>query len=107
MTGNTFHANRIGTSGEAGFLVASACSNTFAGNSFAKNATPYAAVFNANTGANVYAGNSQTVVDNGAADCNADGRIDANRINGTGKVVKNGALGQQSGSGRGDEGLAR
>ena len=80
LSGVSFRGNQISNAGGVGIAARGACYNTFEGNNL--QATSAGAVFEANTGANVYRGNHEVVTDLGAFDCDLDGDIDPNQISG-------------------------
>ncbi|HEU4881911.1 MAG TPA: NosD domain-containing protein [Longimicrobium sp.] len=80
VSGVSIKANQISNAGGVGIAVRGACYNTFQGNNLQN--TSVGAVFEPNTGANVYRGNSGVVQDAGAFDCDQDGDIDPNQISG-------------------------
>jgi len=91
MTGNLVRANRISGAGSAGIFLTSACRNQLVGNLLEGNAADVGLVFDAATGANVFAGNQNLVVDNGGAlDCDGDGVGDPNIIGGPGLARRGG-----------------
>lgn len=91
---NTFLANKFSAVGDAAFRIASACGNGFVGNIVTKKDANYAAIFDASSGGNVFVGaGGHGAIDNGAADCDADGNTDENRLSGQGKVLKGVSIG--------------
>lgn len=82
MSDNLFLANRISGAGSAGIFFRNACRNTFAGNNLQGNPGNMGLIFDVTTGANVYLGNPNVVVDNGAFDCDGDGDVDPNFVPG-------------------------
>jgi nitrous oxidase accessory protein NosD len=80
VSGVSVKANQISNAGGVGMAIRGACYNTFAGNNLQN--TSVGAVFEVNTGANVYNGNNEVVTDLGAFDCDQDGDIDPNQISG-------------------------
>jgi len=80
---NLFSSNRVAGAGRAGVFAQRACANQFASNDLRGNAADLGLVLNDSTGANVVAGvENAVVVDNGAFDCDDDGRTDPNIITG-------------------------
>ncbi len=80
---NLFSSNRVTGAGRAGVFAQRACANQFASNDLRGNAADLGLVLNDSTGANVVAGvENAVVVDNGAFDCDGDGRTDPNIITG-------------------------
>ncbi|MGH7529513.1 MAG: right-handed parallel beta-helix repeat-containing protein [Gemmatimonadales bacterium] len=91
MTDNVFRNNRISGAGRAGIFLTSACSNLLGGNELQGNAADVGLVFDTATGANVFAGNLNLVVDNGGAlDCDGDGTGDPNILTGPGLARQGG-----------------
>jgi len=84
MTGNVFRANRVSGAALAGISARLACRNSFVGNDLQRNAGDVGLVFDATTGANIFAGSATLVVDDGAFDCDGDGVNDPNIISGPG-----------------------
>ncbi|WP_420129408.1 NosD domain-containing protein [Longimicrobium sp.] len=80
ISGVSIKANRISNAGGVGIAIRGACYNTFQGNNLQN--TSVGAVFEPNTGANIYRGNNEVVTDLGAFDCDEDGDIDPNDISG-------------------------
>jgi hypothetical protein len=80
VSGVSVKANQISDAGGVGMAIRGACYNTFQGNNLQN--TSVGAVFEPNTGANVYRGNNEVVQDAGAFDCDLDGDIDPNQISG-------------------------
>jgi len=80
---NEVTSNQISGAGRAGIFADRACSNRFASNDLRGNAGDLGLFLTDSTGANVVAGvNNAVVIDNGAFDCDGDGRIDPNIITG-------------------------
>ena len=92
MTDDVFRNNQISGAGSAGIFLTSACRNQFVGNDLRGNVGNIAAIFDVSTGANRLLGNRSTVIDNGAFDCDGDGRIDPNIIP-TGNVISGPEMG--------------
>ncbi len=83
VTRNVFTGNVVSGAGRAGVFAQRACANQFVANDLRGNAGDLGALLNDSTGANVVAGvDNATVIDNGAFDCDGDGRIDPNVITG-------------------------
>jgi hypothetical protein len=80
ISGVSVKANQISNAGGVGIAIRGACYNTFQGNNLQN--TSVGAVFEIDTGANVYRGNSGVVQDAGAFDCDQDGDIDPNQVSG-------------------------
>jgi nitrous oxidase accessory protein NosD len=80
VAGVSIKANQISNAGGVGIAIRGACYNTFQGNNLQN--TSVGAVFEPNTGANVYRGNHEVVQDAGAFDCDEDGDIDPNDVSG-------------------------
>jgi hypothetical protein len=87
MTGDRFQGNVVTGAGAAGIFFHSACRNTFLGNALQGNAGDVGAFFDVMTGANVFDGNENVVIDNGSFDCDGDGQVDRNVISGPGRVL--------------------
>ena len=64
-------------------LATLTCRNAFAWNTLQGTGGGIGIFFDVTTGANVFVGNQTVIVDNGAFDCNDDGRNDPNIITGT------------------------
>ena len=80
---NLFASNQVSGAGRAGIFADRACSNQFASNDLRGNAGDLGLFLTDTTGANVVAGvNNAVVIDNGAFDCDGDGRLDPNIITG-------------------------
>jgi len=80
---NLFSSNRVTGAGRAGVFAQRACANQFASNDLRGNAGDLGLLLTDTTGANVVAGvENGVVVDNGAFDCDDDGRTDPNIITG-------------------------
>jgi Right handed beta helix region len=80
---NLFASNQVSGSGRAGIFADRACSNRFASNDLRGNTDDLGLLLTDTTGANVVAGvENAVVVDNGAFDCDGDGRTDPNFITG-------------------------
>jgi len=80
---NLFASNQVSGAGRAGIFADRACSNQFASNDLLGNAGDLGLFLTDTTGANVVAGvNNAVVIDNGAFDCDGDGRLDPNIITG-------------------------
>jgi len=80
---NLFASNQVSGAGRAGIFADRACSNQFASNDLRGNAGDLGLFLTDTTGANVVAGvNDGVVIDNGAFDCDGDGRTDPNIITG-------------------------
>jgi len=80
---NLFASNQISAAGRSGIFADRACSNQFASNDLRGNAGDLGLFLTDTTGANVVAGvNNAVVIDNGAFDCDGDGRLDPNIITG-------------------------
>ncbi len=80
---SVFSSNSVTGAGRAGVFAQRACANQFASNDLRGNAADLGLVLNDSTGANVVAGVlNATVINNGAFDCDGDGRIDPNIITG-------------------------
>ena len=80
---NLFIGNQVTGAGLAGVFAQKACANEFLANDLRGNAGDLGVLLNDSTGANVVAGvNNAIVIDNGAFDCNGDGRIDPNIVTG-------------------------
>ncbi len=80
---NLFASNQVSGAGRAGIFADRACSNQFAYNDLRGNAGDLGLFLTDTTGANVVAGvNNAVVIDNGAFDCDGDGRLDPNIITG-------------------------
>ena len=80
---NLFASNQVSGAGRAGIFADRACSNQFASNDLRGNAGDLGLFLTDTTGANVVAGvNNAVVIDNGAFDCDGDGRTDPNIITG-------------------------
>src|SRR5213596_1989349 len=80
---NLFASNQVSGDGRAGIFADRACSNQFASNDLLGNAGDLGLFLTDTTGANVVAGvNNAVVTDNGAFDCDGDGRLDPNIITG-------------------------
>jgi len=78
-----FSSNRVTGAGRAGVFAQRACANQFASNDLRGNAADLGLLLDDSTGANVVAGvQNAVVIDNGAFDCDGDGRIDPNIITG-------------------------
>ncbi len=81
---NEVTSNQISGAGRAGIFADRACSNRFASNDLRGNAGDLGLFLTDTTGANVVAGvQNAVVIDNGAFDCDGDGRIDPNIITGS------------------------
>lgn len=88
VDGNLFSANVVTGSGVAGIFLRGACNNTFLGNNLQGNAGNVGAIFDPSTGANVFVGNQNVLIDQGGSfDCNGDGVPDPNIISGPGSVL--------------------
>lgn len=87
ITGDLFTSNIVTGAGAAGMFLRSACRNTFLGNALEGNAGDVGAIFDVMTGANVFDGNRNVVIDNGSFDCEGDGQPDRNVISGPGRVL--------------------
>ena len=87
MADNAFQSNLVSGAGSAGIFAQLACRNTFTGNNLQGNAGNIGALFHATTGANVFDGNQNVVIDNGSFDCDGDGQPDRNVISGPGRVL--------------------
>src|SRR5436189_32308 len=75
--------NQISGAVGSGIFADRACSNQFASNDLRGNAGDLGLFLTDTTGANVVAGvNNAVVIDNGAFDCDGDGRLDPNIITG-------------------------
>jgi len=80
---NLFASNQISAAGRSGIFADRACSNQFASNDLRGNAGDLGLFLTDTTGANVVAGvYNAVVIDNGAFDCDGDGRTDPNIITG-------------------------
>ena len=80
---NLFASNQVSGAGRAGIFADRACSNQFASNDLRGNAGDLGLFLTDTTGANVVAGvYNAVVIDNGAFDCDGDGRTDPNIITG-------------------------
>ncbi|HTD71370.1 MAG TPA: right-handed parallel beta-helix repeat-containing protein, partial [Gemmatimonadales bacterium] len=80
---NVFTGNQVSGAGRAGVFAQKACANKFLANDLRGNVGDLGVLLNDSTGANVVAGaNNAMVVDNGAFDCDGDGRTDPNIITG-------------------------
>jgi hypothetical protein len=84
-SGNEFRSNTVRGAGSAGVFVDQACSNSFQGNNLNENADGLGLRFQPSTGANVYRGNKNVVLDFGNRDCNGDGIVDPNLLPNTGQ----------------------
>jgi len=83
VTQNVLTSNQVSGAGRAGIFADRACSNRFASNDLRGNAGNLGLFLTDTTGANVVAGaQNAVVIDNGAFDCDGDGRIDPNIITG-------------------------
>jgi Right handed beta helix region len=82
---NVFTGNQVSGAGRAGVFAQKACANKFLSNDLRGNVGDLGVLLNDSTGANVVAGvNNAVVIDNGAFDCDGDGRTDPNIITGGG-----------------------
>jgi len=80
---NVFTGNLVSGAGRAGVFAQKACANKFLSNDLRGNVGDLGVLLNDSTGANVVAGvQNAVVIDNGAFDCDGDGRIDPNIITG-------------------------
>jgi hypothetical protein len=80
---NVFTGNQVSGAGRAGVFAQKACANKFLSNDLRGNVGDLGMLLNDSTGANVVAGvENAVVVDNGAFDCDGDGRTDPNIITG-------------------------
>src|SRR5205809_31670 len=80
---NLFARDEVSGAGRAGIFADRACSNQFASNDLRGNAGDLGLFLTDATGVNVVAGvNNAVVIDNGAFDCDGDGRLDPNIITG-------------------------
>jgi hypothetical protein len=77
-SGNEFRSNTVRGAGTAGVYVEWACSNSFQANNLNQNADGLGLRFHQSTGANVYRGNKNVVLDFGNRDCTGDGVVDPN-----------------------------
>ncbi len=91
---NLIWANSLTGSGTAGMLVREACRNVFLGNNLQNNADDVGVVFEETTGDNIFIGNGTIVSDDGVADCDEDGEIDANLVTGAGSLRRGLPVGQ-------------
>jgi len=81
--------NRIAATGSAGLFLTSACGNELIGNDLQGSAGGVGAVFDVPTGANIFVGNQNVVIDNGGGlDCDGDGVGDPNIITAPGRVLR-------------------
>lgn len=95
VDGLTVRNNRVTDAG-GGAGVQFSCRNVFVGNNL--NGNSVGAEFFAESGANTLVGNGTIVVDNGAMDCDGDGKVDPNVITGAKRSLKGLPVGPVIGS---------
>jgi hypothetical protein len=89
---NLYSSNEVTGAAEAGIYVLNSCGDVFRANRLSGNGV--GAYFDVTTGDNIWQGNSTTVSDLGAFDCDDDGDLDPNAFTGQGLHLVHVPLGQ-------------